>query len=301
MKINKRRFLHEVQQPLDWLPWRRLSRTISKSQNVALQTWHQGAIFTKMQDGQGTTQLMCPHCGKEADTIHVLWPCSETRKAFPPMDPEDWQEIEQGINLEFWSQGLLQLPRYEISTGGAAVQTWGSWTANDEVRLSGIDVVTIGIAPTSTDPRLKHFVVALVHHTMVDGELMRKGAVTTVLPGKQSADRAWFYGLRLIAHYVQLDMQVRVQVLSRKAWEAWVHGRHSDVFLDLNQLVTHDQRSRIRPLSLSHKQIREMPPGPYSVHVESKVQRCIEGCQRNSFVSKAGARGGRFATYRSAV
>ena len=164
---------------------------------------------------------MCPHCGKEADTIHVLWQCSETRKAFPPLDPEDWQEIEQGINLEFWSQGLLQPPRYEISTGGAAVQTWGSWTANDEVRLSGIDVVTIGIAPTSTDPRLKHFVVALVHHTLVDGELMRKGAVTTVLPGKQSPDRAWFYGLRLIAHYVQLDMQVREYRCSQRK-----PGRH---------------------------------------------------------------------------
>ena len=30
---------------------------------------------------------------------------------------------------------------FEISTGGAAVQTWGSWTANDEVKLQGHEVV----------------------------------------------------------------------------------------------------------------------------------------------------------------
>ena len=139
-------------------------------------------------------------------------------------------------------------------------------------------MVTIGIAPTSADPRLKHFVVALVHHTLVDGELMRKGAVTTVLPGKQSTDRAWFYGLRLIAHLSNWTRKCKY------AWEAWVHGRRSDVFLDLNQLVTHDQRSRIRPLSLSHKQVNEMPPGPYTLKARfkdaSKVAREIALPQR---------------------
>lgn len=53
---------------------------------------------------------------------------------------------------------------------------------HDEIRLQGIDAVTIGIAQTSADPRLKHFVVAIVHHTLVTGELYRKDAVTTVLP-----------------------------------------------------------------------------------------------------------------------
>lgn len=118
------------------------------------------------------------------------------------------------------------------------------------------------LAATSADPRLKHYVVAIVHHTLVGNELYRKGAVTTVLPGHQTLDRAWFYGLRLIAHYFDLRMQVRVQVLSTKAWEAWTHGKHNDVFLDLNQLVSIDQRSRIQPVSISQKQINEMPPGP---------------------------------------
>ena len=181
--------------------------------------------FHQDSRSDGSKQLICPHCGQEANAVHVLWLCKETQKAFPPLDSEDKKEIEQGINLEFWSQRLLQLPRYELSTGGAAVQTWGSWTIHDEVRLHGTDVVTIGIASTSADPRLKHYVVATVHHTLVDGELYRNGAVTTVLPEQQSIDRAWFYGLRLIAHYVDMQMQVRVQVLSTKAWEAWVHGK----------------------------------------------------------------------------
>ena len=202
--------------------------------------------------------------------MHVLWTCKEIRKAFPPLDEEDRQEIEAGINIEFWSQGLLQLPRYEISTGGAAVQTWGSWTIHDEVRLQRIDVVSIGIAPTSSDPRLKYFVVALVRQTMVDGELYRKRAVTTILPGQQSVDRAWYYGLRLISHYVDMQMQVRVHLQSRKAWEAWVPGRHTEVFYDLHCLVTHDHRSRIRPLLLTQQQIKDMPPGPYTIKARAR-------------------------------
>ena len=265
MKVSQRTFLQEVQQPLDWLPWRRMSRQLSKPQNTALQTWHQGAIFTRSADGQEGKHLMCPHCHTEATPIHLLWVCPQTQKQFAPLDQLDKQEIEHGINLEFWAQGLLQLPQYEISTGGAAVQTWGSWTINDEVRLGDHDMVTIGIAPTSHDPRLKHFVVALVHHTHLNGDLFRKGAVTTVLPGKQSIERAWFYGLRLIAHYLDLSKKVVVQVLSVRAWEAWVKGRRAETFFDLNNLVTADQRQRIQPLSLTLKQVNEMPKGVYTV------------------------------------
>ena len=269
-KIKKRADLTEVQQPLDWLPWRRLSRQCNKVQNTALQTWHQGAIFTKLADGEQNKRMMCPHCDQEATAIHVLWTCKVINKAFPPLDDEDRLEIERGINREFWSQGLLQKPRYEVSTGGAAVQAWGSWTIHDEVKLQGIDVVTIGIAPTSTDPRLKFFVVALVHHTMIDGELYRKGAVTAILPGQQSSDRAWYYGLRLISHYVDLHVPVRVHLQSRKAREAWVHSRHKDHFHDLQCLVTHDHRSRIRPLHLTQQQIQEMPPGPFTIKARAR-------------------------------
>lgn len=123
-------------------------------------------------------------------------------------------------------------------------------------------MVTIGIAPTSGDPRLKHFVVASVHHTLIDGEMFRKGAVTTVLLGTQSMERAWFYGLRLVAHYVDLRHQVVVQVLSTRASEAWVHGKHGEVFPDLINLVTHDQRCRIKPLSLNQAQVREHCQSP---------------------------------------
>ena len=243
--------LQEVQQPLDWTPWRRLTRTLSKQQNVALQTWHQGAIFSRSADGQEGKHLLCPHCHVEATTIHLLWTCPLTQKECSPLDNEDRKEIEMGVNLDFWSQGLIQLPQYEVSTGGAGVQTWGSWTMQDEVILQEHDKVTIGIAMTSKDVRLKHFVVALVHHTQVDGELYRKGAVTTVLPGIQSMERAWFYGLRLMAHYLDLSKKVVAQVLSVRAWEGWVQHKHKEVFHVLNNLVTHDQRSRIQPMSLN--------------------------------------------------
>ena len=44
--------------------------------------------------------------------------------------------------------------------------------------------------------------------------MYRMGAISTVLPGKQSVARAWYYGLRVIAHYVDLQSMVRVHVLS---------------------------------------------------------------------------------------
>lgn len=64
------------------------------------------------QAGVGTGQqgLRCPHCNEEANLVHLLWLCPLTQKEFAPLDPAELKEIEQGINLEFWSQGLLQLP-----------------------------------------------------------------------------------------------------------------------------------------------------------------------------------------------
>ena len=179
-------------------------------------------------------------------------------------------QVELGINLDFWAQGLIQLPTYELSTGGAAVQTWGSWTVHDEVVLQDNEKVTIGIASTSTDVRLKHYVVAVVHHAQVDGALYRKGAVTTVLPGAQSLERAWFYGLRLMAHYLDLSKKVVVQVLSVRAWEGWMKQKHREVFHDLRNLVTPDQQARIQPMSLTLKQINDMPGGPFTVQARMK-------------------------------
>ena len=72
MKLNQRQHLQEVQMPLDWLPWRRLSRQLNKMQNIALQTWRQGSIFTKCADGEASSQLMCPHCKQAAAILHLL-------------------------------------------------------------------------------------------------------------------------------------------------------------------------------------------------------------------------------------
>ena len=102
------------------------------------------------------------HQGQPATLMHLLWLCKDTNKECPLLAPEDRFEIDHGVNLEFWSQGILQLPRYEIPTGGAAVQAWGNWTYQDEVKVSNIAVFTIGIAATSKDSRLWHYVVALL-------------------------------------------------------------------------------------------------------------------------------------------
>ena len=238
--IQKRHDLQEVQRHLDWLPWQRLDKQSNTKVRTALQTWHR-AIFTKMAEGQEGKHLQCPHCGCAADAIHLLWQCKETNRHFPPLPSEVATELEQGINREFWAQGLVQRPPYQISTGGAAIQAWGSWTGLDEITLQPHDAIT------------------LLHHTLFGGEMYRMGAISTVLPGKQSVARAWYYGLRMIARYVDLQSMVRVHVLSVKAWQGWVKGRHHETFHDLAELVTWDQRQRIRALSVTQQQINTMP------------------------------------------
>ena len=112
----------------------------------------------------------------------------------------------------------------------------GSWPTQDEVRLRNQEIVTVGISTTSHDSRLKHYVVPLVHHTL--GGVPH--AAVLCCPAKQAMERAWFYGLRMVAHYADLSNLVRIHALSKGAWEAWVHGKHSEAFYDLNQLVTLD-------------------------------------------------------------
>ena len=41
----------------------------------------------------------------------------------------------------------------------------GAHAAQDEARVPHPDAITIGIAGTSADHRLKHFAVSIVHHT----------------------------------------------------------------------------------------------------------------------------------------
>lgn len=119
------------------------------------------------------------------------------------------------MNLEFWSQGLQCKPQYSIDTGGSS-ETWGSWTQHDALPVQK-ECLTIGLAVTSHDPRLKHVVVAVVRHALRNGELFRLGcitAVTAVLPGSQTFQRGWFYGLKIAGHFVDLAEDVRVHVMS---------------------------------------------------------------------------------------
>ena len=167
---QKRHDLQEVQNHLDWLPWRRLDKQSNTKVRTALQTWHQGAIFTKMAEGQEGKRLQCPHCGCAADAIHLLWQCKETNRHSPPLPSEVATELEQGINREFWAQGLVQRPPYQISTGGAAIQAWGSWTGLDEITLQPHDAITIGLATA----KQRQSVEALRGHTPASHSFCRR-------------------------------------------------------------------------------------------------------------------------------
>ena len=238
--IQKRTMLQDVQQPLDWTPWKRMASQANPRTKTALQTWHQGAIFTKMAEGSEQGHLTCPHCNQPATVIHVLWLCKQTNKNCGPLTAEDQKELEQGINLEFWAQGLLQLPEVKISTGGAAIQAWGSLTELDAIQLKGHETMTIGTTSSRlcTTPSSRERCFGWEQ--------------------SQQCCRAWYYGLRMIAHYVGLTTPVRVYVMSVKAWQAWVMGKHQEHFFDLSSLVTWDQRQRVRALSINKTQLKGM-------------------------------------------
>lgn len=82
-----------------------------------------------------------------------------------------WQQKTKQNSSRASTLNSGQTPVLRISTGGAAAQAWGSSTALDELTIRANDAVTIGIATTSADPRVRHYVVTLVHHTIFAGEM----------------------------------------------------------------------------------------------------------------------------------
>ena len=107
--------------------------------------------------------------------------------------------------------------------------------------------------------------MAIVHHTQIGGQLFRQGAVVAILPGAQSWERAWYYGIRMVAHYVDLHQRIILHVQSTRAWEAWQHNRHAEVFHLLRELITLDQKSRIKVLCITSKQLKDMPKPEWSL------------------------------------
>lgn len=83
-----------------------MARALNSQNATALQTWHQGALFTKLAD----QHLQCPHSRQPATAVHLIWLCKETAKAFLALAQEDLFELNRGLNLEFWAQGLVQVP-----------------------------------------------------------------------------------------------------------------------------------------------------------------------------------------------
>lgn len=60
--LQRRAMLHDIQQPLDWVPWRRFAKQANNRVQTALQAWRQGALFTKSSEGTEAGHLHCPHC-----------------------------------------------------------------------------------------------------------------------------------------------------------------------------------------------------------------------------------------------
>ena len=68
-----------------------------------------------------------------------------------------------------------------------------------------------------------------------------------------------------ISHYVDLQQRIVVRVQSTRAWKDWNHGKHADIFHDLRNLITWDQKQCIKVLCISPKQLKDMPRNEWSL------------------------------------
>lgn len=115
MRLNKRRtVLQEIQQPLDWQPWQRhvvLTRECHGPSDLArpfspsLRTTKEDSIRDVHIVDNRPQQFICFGCARKP-----------TRRVLHLQPKTFFLELEQGINLEFWAQRLLQQQTYDIST-----------------------------------------------------------------------------------------------------------------------------------------------------------------------------------------
>lgn len=69
----------------------------------------------------------------------------------------------------------------------------------------------------------------------------------------------------MVAHYVDLPQRITLHVQSVRAWEAWQQAKNAEVFHDLRELIILDQKSRIKVLCITPKQLKEMPKHEWSL------------------------------------
>lgn len=68
--------------------------------------------------------------------------------------------------------------------------------------------------------------------------------------------------------------------MSGQAFDAWNKQKHLDSFWDLNCLVTVDQRARIRPIYVSHQQLKQVPLGGWSLR--SRIQDAAKAAKERA-------------------
>ena len=69
----------------------------------------------------------------------------------------------------------------------------------------------------------------------------------------------------MTAHYVTLHQRLVVHVQSTRAWECWQQNKHVEIFHDLRDLITWDQKQRIRVLCINARQLTDMPNNEWSL------------------------------------
>ena len=275
-RISKLSNCQGIVAPLDWSSMRHFQKTADAEKLTAMKTWHQGSLITHGEDGR----LQCPICEVEVDHQHLIWTCPWINDRAYPIPRYFMQEISEGKRPELWGRGLRMQVNYTPTDGWASVQGYGTWQSLSKVTVPTHHWVGITVKASSDDPRLRRWVVAIVHH---DRDLQRKGAITGMLGGKQNLARGWYWAAVLLhkhttgRHFLFLK--------NKQAWEGWTKDKHEDEFWDLSTgLDGSDGKQRLQGLYTCEKRTQQIGRGNQSFKFRNKDIQLVakERCQQEA-------------------
>ena len=139
----------------DWTVYHRVMRKLKGVARTAVDAWTQGSLRTHTAG----ERVLCPLRNVPVTMKHLIWECQYHDKPLPA----DWaQNIQANENTMLWSRGLVEVPDYRLTVGMDSLEVHGVFAHGWPVRVTPSQRLAIGVKPTSKDPRLRRYVVALI-------------------------------------------------------------------------------------------------------------------------------------------
>ena len=266
-RLQKYTFCEDLEGPPDWHVARKMLGQLKGKEKAAFLAWLQGAYSTKVQQ----EYPLCDECQVPCTVVHAMWMCPKVDKVVSHAILLEWQQsIEHSCDLALWARGMRPKINVRHSTGTYSLQGSGTWADLPDFCVGKDEVVSISTHPTSRDGRLKFWVFSIVLHQLNRPGFERKAAITGIVHGEQTRQRALFYALRTLAFYADNKCQV---VLSDKAiCQLWASRRGPVKYPDLDANFPADDYDKVRVLYVSNAAMRERHQAHTDFHLLRRQQ-----------------------------